>query len=123
MVHPLDLTTLKKSIKAFNKWRVITGNIKPDLSWANLRAADLRGANLSNADLSEAVLIMANLNNSDLTKANLTKADLSKVSFPPYIEKVCPNTFLLEILKGKVFLLVEFQVSRKKSPAVLNLYK
>lgn len=81
MVHPLDLITLKKGIKAFNKWRVITGNIKPDLSWANLRAADLRGANLSNADLSEAVLIMANLNNSDLTKANLTKADLSKVSF------------------------------------------
>lgn len=68
---------LRKSVKAFNKWREENPEIQVDLSRANLRLADLSGADLSRANLNGAVLVTANLNAANLYRADLHDADLS----------------------------------------------
>lgn len=62
---------------------LISGYLKLDLSFANLKGAklsnvDLSRACLSNADLSNADLSNADLDNADLIEANLGNADLSE---------------------------------------------
>ncbi len=48
------LSILKKSVAAWNNWRALNQNIRPDLTNADLSDADLTDANLTGADLTGA---------------------------------------------------------------------
>ena len=62
------------------------GNMRADLSYADLSCADLRDANLSYANLS-----CADLSYADLRDANLSYANLRDAKNLPYIPMVCPE--------------------------------
>jgi uncharacterized protein YjbI with pentapeptide repeats len=72
VVNEKHLDIIGKGVTAWNEWRELNPEIKPDL-----READLRGKNLSRADLSDAILSNASLIGADLTTSNLSNANLS----------------------------------------------
>jgi uncharacterized protein YjbI with pentapeptide repeats len=72
---------VKRSIEAWNQWRVQSLEIKPDLSFADLTDTDLGGADFRGVDFSNAELNGANLINSDLSYANLNQAELVYTNF------------------------------------------
>src|SRR6266511_3868892 len=72
---------LKKGVKAWNHWREVYPDIRPDLTEAYLMSANLDGANLSGANLSRAYLDGANLSGADLFQANLQAATLVGTNF------------------------------------------
>jgi uncharacterized protein YjbI with pentapeptide repeats len=72
MANDEHVALLKQGPVAWNTWRNETPDIRPDLSYA-----DLRGANLVGADLGRADLRGARLAGADLGKANLRDVDLS----------------------------------------------
>jgi Pentapeptide repeats (8 copies) len=77
MANDKHVALLKQGVAAWNKWRSDNGNIRPDLSGANLFGADLSGANLSGANLSGADLNgQADLLGADLSEAKLQSAQL-----------------------------------------------
>jgi uncharacterized protein YjbI with pentapeptide repeats len=80
MANPEFLAILKKSVEAWNTWRM-QGHLpsEPDLAAADLDAEILRGANLSAANLSAVVLRSSDLRAANLTEANLSKAHLQYV--------------------------------------------
>jgi len=69
---------LKSGVNAWNQWRVMHGDTKPDLSTAHLCGADLVGANLVGADLRKADLRGANLSDALLKDAHLEGANFFK---------------------------------------------
>lgn len=72
MANEEHLKILKQGVRAWNKWRLESPDIRP-----GLRCADLRFLNLSNTNFSHADLISANLSGTKLRGANLSGADLS----------------------------------------------
>jgi uncharacterized protein YjbI with pentapeptide repeats len=87
MADETHLAVLKQGADAWNAWRIVHRDRRPDLSNASLRGwdlanADLGGADLRQADLrgtilSGAILIGANLTGANFFKAVLDGADLS----------------------------------------------
>jgi uncharacterized protein YjbI with pentapeptide repeats len=67
---------LMRDVDAWNRWRADNPTVKPDLSYAVMRAANLPMANLSWAQLREADLVLANLRGADLRHADLRGANL-----------------------------------------------
>lgn len=65
-----------RDVDAWNRWRADNPSVKPDLSYAVMRAANLPLANLSWAQLCEADLVLANLRGADLRHADLSGANL-----------------------------------------------
>ena len=67
---------LMSDVDAWNRWRADNPKVKPDLTYAVLRAANLPLANLAGAQLREADLVLANLRGADLRHADLSGANL-----------------------------------------------
>jgi hypothetical protein len=67
---------LMRDVDAWNSWRGDNPKLKPDLTYAVMRAANLPLANLSWAQLHEADLVMADLRGADLRYADLSGANL-----------------------------------------------
>ncbi|MBD1922966.1 pentapeptide repeat-containing protein [Microcoleus sp. FACHB-831] len=98
MANEQQLNLLKEGVEAWNQWRQINPEIRPDLNGADLhscdigavnlvgaamRSSDLSGANLMGADMRRADLAGANLSgaylsNADFSEANLTEVNLSE---------------------------------------------
>jgi uncharacterized protein YjbI with pentapeptide repeats len=76
MAHPDHLGRLKKSVPAWNDWR-IENSFVPDLNDADLRSTNLSGADLTHAHLKNADLRLADLTGTNLREANLDNAELS----------------------------------------------
>jgi uncharacterized protein YjbI with pentapeptide repeats len=81
MANPEHLEILKQGVEVWNRWRINSFKVQPDLSGAELRRKNFRGTNLSDALLIEATLSstdlsIANLSNADLTGANLSRTNL-----------------------------------------------
>lgn len=74
------LAILRKGVKAWNEWRRVNLDVRPDLRSAGLRGADLTGADLAGTDLVGTDLRGANLTRANLTQANLDGADLREAS-------------------------------------------
>ena len=77
MANSEHLEILKQGVEAWNQWRSLARELKPNLSYADLRNTDLKNTNLSGADLSYANLILAELKNTNLSGADLSYAYLS----------------------------------------------
>jgi hypothetical protein len=77
MANEDHLALLKQGVEAWNKWREINPEIKPDLSKADLTDLDLIGVNLNKANLYSARLNKSRLNTADLHDANLFHAILN----------------------------------------------
>jgi hypothetical protein len=83
MANDEHVALLKKSVDAWNEWRLTNRHVRVDLSGAvlsgmDLRRVDLHEADLRGADLHEADLRMANLSGAILSGATLIAADLFK---------------------------------------------
>jgi len=78
MANPKHEKIIRQGVDAWNKWREENEEVRPDLSFIDLRGADLRGANLIGIDLSNANLKMVNISVTDLLRVNLRCADLSE---------------------------------------------
>jgi uncharacterized protein YjbI with pentapeptide repeats len=78
MSNPEHVTKLKEDVEAWNEWRKVNTEVRPDFSEADLRNANLSNANLSNANLSGANLSGADLSKAHLGLAHLSLADLSE---------------------------------------------
>jgi Pentapeptide repeats (8 copies) len=72
------LARLKQGVAAWNAWRKVNLNIRPDLSQANLSLMNLTKVDLAGADLSGANIREADLTKADLTEAVLCEADLTR---------------------------------------------
>lgn len=81
MANKKHLTTIKKGVKTWNRWREKNLNIQPDLSGADLSRAKLATANLIETDLRGADLSQANLASANLSAANLTGAEIWGTKF------------------------------------------
>jgi hypothetical protein len=84
MADETHLAVLKEGADAWNAWRTVHRDGRPDLSNASLRGlalanADLGGADLRQADLRGAVLSGATLAGANLTGANFFKTVLDSV--------------------------------------------
>ena len=87
MSDPSHIEVLRDGTAAWNAWRKMNDDVRPDLSGSNikmlklsgvnLKGADMRGVMLAGADLSEAVLRGADLSGADLMETDLSGADLS----------------------------------------------
>src|SRR5262249_38832250 len=77
MANPEHLAKLKEGVEAWNEWRKLNTEVRPDFSEADLGGADLHSADLSHAKLIRADLSRANLSGADLRGGNLFGADLS----------------------------------------------
>jgi len=75
MADKSQLEVLKKGVSAWNEWRAVHGEVRPDLAAAHLLGLDLIGANLARADLQKADLRGTNLSDSVLTDARLDGAN------------------------------------------------
>ncbi len=85
MANKEHLEKLQQGVDVWNGWREENPDIKPDLGYADLRAANLSYANLDDADLRSAKLEAANLGfatlcNALLGRANLVAANLNAAS-------------------------------------------
>jgi len=78
MADTEHLIILKQGVGAWNTWREAIGEVKPDLSRADLTEADLAGADLTEADLAWADLYRADLVGAHLSRADLSGADLAR---------------------------------------------
>lgn len=81
MANKKHLTILKSGVKAWNKWREKTPEVRPDLSATDLGWAVARKAGLIEADLNGANLFATILSGADLRRADLRRADLRKTDF------------------------------------------
>jgi len=77
MANLEHLSSLKRDVAIWNRWRADNTDIRPDLRAAALSLADLTRADLSRADLSRADLRQADLRDADLHEADFREADLS----------------------------------------------
>ncbi len=102
MADEEHLAKLKQGVAEWNAWRKANGDVRPDLSGADLRGialfadvgpaedrrmnlnkvslskADLSDADLREADLMDADVSEANLRGTDFSEANLRRTDFSK---------------------------------------------
>src|SRR5215831_16729858 len=78
MSNPEHLAKLLEGVEAWNEWRKVNTEVRPDLNGADLGRADLHGANLSGAHLHGANLHGANLHGANLSGAHLHGANLSR---------------------------------------------
>ena len=76
MSNPEHLAKLLEGVEAWNEWRKVNTEVRPDLNGADLKRANLSKADLTEANLSGADLGRANLSGADLGRANLSGADL-----------------------------------------------
>jgi uncharacterized protein YjbI with pentapeptide repeats len=76
MANNDHLKIIRQGSVAWNAWREVNSEIRPDLREAELIATNLNGANLSGADLFSAVLSASNLIRANLSGANLIQANL-----------------------------------------------
>lgn len=74
--NPIHLEILMQGVDAWNKWRTVCSDVKPDLVRANLSKANLKGVDLRETNLERARLDEANLENANLEMANLNMARL-----------------------------------------------
>lgn len=79
MANPEHLAILKKGVEAWNRWRQVNPEVRPDLGGVNIYGLKINKADLRQADLRRADLRMAELNESQLSSANLDGADLMQV--------------------------------------------
>lgn len=75
MANEEQLSILKKSVEAWNKWREQNSSTKIDLS-----GAVLSGANLAGVDFRDARLTRVDFRDANLQKARLTLANLSRAA-------------------------------------------
>ena len=80
MSNPEHLAKLLEGVEAWNEWRKVNTEVRPDLNGADLKRANLSKADLTEANLSGADLGRANLSGADLGRANLSGADLGRAS-------------------------------------------
>jgi hypothetical protein len=76
MANQSHVARLRKSVNAWNNWRMENRKIHPDLIGASLEGSNLEGADLRISNLSGARLTEANLTGADLTEAELIGANL-----------------------------------------------
>ncbi len=86
MANPEHVEILEQGVEAWNEWRELNPEVRPDLSIEDLSGLDLRGADLQYADFHGAILRRADLGGHDtarglerptsLANANLRHADL-----------------------------------------------
>lgn len=77
MANEEHLQILKQGVKAWNRWRNETQDVKPNLYRANLKSEHLNGIDFSGASLREVTLTWAKLRGAILTGANASAADFS----------------------------------------------
>ena len=87
MSDPNHIEVLEDGVAAWNAWRKMNREVRPDLSGCNIKIRDLSGADfagtdmrgvmLAGSDLSDANLRGADLSRADLMEADLSGADLS----------------------------------------------
>ena len=75
MVDKTQLAVLKQGVEAWNSWRAVHAETRPDLSNAHLYGRDLVNADLAGADLRHADLRGTVLSGARLMGANLQGAD------------------------------------------------
>jgi hypothetical protein len=80
MSNPEHLAKLLERVEAWNEWRKVNTEVRPDLNGADLKRANLSGAYLVRANLSKADLTEANLRGADLIEANLSRAHLTEAN-------------------------------------------
>ena len=78
MSNPEHLAKLLEGVEAWNEWRKVNTEVRPDLNGADLKRANLSKADLTEANLSGADLGRANLSGADLGRASLSGANLSE---------------------------------------------
>src|SRR5450759_790658 len=93
MASKEHLKILKQGVKAWNEWRRVDMNARPDLSghdfkgvdltYINWMVTDLSGANLSGCNLKQAYMTHANLQSADLRKANINPVSYTHLTLPP----------------------------------------
>ena len=71
---------LDEGVEAWNAWREVEPDVRPDLSHAALIGTALIGANFSNANLNGTNLSRTSLSDADLRQANLYHVNLSNVN-------------------------------------------
>jgi uncharacterized protein YjbI with pentapeptide repeats len=86
MANKDDIKIFRQGVKAWNEYRRVNMNARPDfsghdfkgadLSYVNWMVTDLSGANLSGCNLKQAYMTHANLQNADLTNASIHRADM-----------------------------------------------
>ena len=76
MANEEHLARLKQGVEAWNKWREVHPQLRPDLTRATLTGVDLSGADLHDATLIETTFHQATLRRADFTRADLTRATL-----------------------------------------------
>lgn len=76
MANQKHFMKLKQGVKAWNEWRKLNPDIRPDLSRAKLPNANLYLANFCGASLKAALLEGSDLNEADLSEADLSKANI-----------------------------------------------
>jgi len=80
MANQEHLDILKQGVEAWNQWRKVHPEIRPDLNNVDLSNVDFRDADFSYANLSGANLSGANLSGANLSHADLTLAKLGGVN-------------------------------------------
>ncbi len=115
MANEEHLAILKQGVEAWNEWRELNKDVRPELANAELGRANLRGANLSDADLGSALLIASIFNSANLAGADFSRAataytvicdvDLSSCVGLESVFHVEPSTIGIDTLyssKGKI---------------------
>jgi len=82
VANPEHLVKWKEGTHAWNTWRNLNPDIRPNLRGADLTDSKMAGADLKDVDLTGATLIRADLNlvmllNTDLSYANLNQINMS----------------------------------------------
>ncbi len=76
MPDPYHIEVLGDGVAAWNAWRKMNGDVRPDLSLAHIKIRDLSGINLAGADMRGVMLAGADFSDADLKGADLSRADL-----------------------------------------------
>jgi len=90
MASKEHLKILKQGVKAWNEWRRVDMNARPDLSGHDFKGVDLTYINWMVTDLSGANLSGCNLKQAYMTHANLQGADLREVPAGEYLVVCAP---------------------------------
>lgn len=76
MSDPYHIEVLGDGVAAWNAWRKMNDDVRPDLSGSNIKTRDLSGINLAGADMRGVMLAGVDLSNAYLKGADLSRADL-----------------------------------------------
>lgn len=78
MSNPEHIEILNQGVEAWNKWREMNQDVKPDLSDANLEKRNLRKVNFRDANLCRTSFSGAKLNGADFCNAIANEANFSE---------------------------------------------